>query len=113
MANILIQEGKVYDPIVILAALLHDTVEDTDTTFEEIEQEFGKDVRKVVEEVTDDKNLPRDKRKALQIKNAPGSSDRAKLVKLSDKLYNLRDLRKETPVGWTDQRVGEYFQVSC
>ncbi|XP_033231271.1 guanosine-3',5'-bis(diphosphate) 3'-pyrophosphohydrolase MESH1 [Belonocnema kinseyi] len=110
VANILIKEGKVYDTTVILAALLHDTVEDTDTTFDEIEQEFGKDVRKVVEEVTDDKNLAREERKFLQIKHAPGSSRRAKLVKLADKLYNLRDLRKETPVGWTAQRVREYFK---
>lgn len=111
VANILIQEGNIYDPVVILAALLHDTVEDTDTTFDEIEQEFGKDVRDVVEEVTDDKSLAKDLRKLLQIKKAPNSSHRAKLVKLADKLYNLRDLRKETPVGWSCSRVKEYFKV--
>ena len=111
VANILIEEGKVFDPIVILAALLHDTVEDTNTTFEEIEQAFGKDVRKVVEEVTDDKSLPKDERKFLQIKHAPGKSHRAKLVKLADSLYNLRDLRKNIPVGWTALRVREYFKV--
>lgn len=95
----------------ILAALLHDTVEDTDTTFDEIEQEFGKDVRHVVAEVTDDKTLSKQERKSMQIKRAPKSSYRAKLVKLADKLYNLRDLRKETPIGWTTERVNDYFKA--
>ncbi|XP_043467989.1 guanosine-3',5'-bis(diphosphate) 3'-pyrophosphohydrolase MESH1 isoform X2 [Leptopilina heterotoma] len=110
VANILIEEGNCYDAVVILAALLHDTVEDTDTTFDEIEQEFGKDVRNVVAEVTDDKTLSKLERKSMQIKKAPNSTNRAKLVKLADKLYNLRDLRKETPIGWTSERVNDYFK---
>lgn len=81
------------------AALLHDTVEDTDTTFSEIEERFGAEVRRVVEEVTDDKTLPKMERKRLQIERAPGCSRRAKLVKLADKLYNLRDLNRCTPRG--------------
>jgi (p)ppGpp synthase/HD superfamily hydrolase len=111
VANILIHEAEIYDPIVIMSALLHDTVEDTDTTFEEIENHFGKNVSKIVEEVTDDKNLPKQERKRLQIIRAACSSHEAKLVKLADKLYNLRDLEKETPVGWTTERVNEYFKV--
>ncbi|NXH15693.1 MESH1 pyrophosphohydrolase, partial [Bucco capensis] len=91
-------------------ALLHDTVEDTDTTFEEIEERFGQEVRRVVEEVTDDKMLPKMERKRLQIEHAPGSSPRAKLVKLADKLHNLRDLNRCTPEGWSPQRVQEYFR---
>ncbi|XP_043274290.1 guanosine-3',5'-bis(diphosphate) 3'-pyrophosphohydrolase MESH1 isoform X4 [Venturia canescens] len=97
VANILIQEGNVHDPDVIVAALLHDTVEDTDTTFEEIEMNFGSKVRKIVVEVTDDKNLPKQERKLLQIKHSPHISHEAKLVKLADKIYNLRDLLKATP----------------
>ncbi|XP_043274288.1 guanosine-3',5'-bis(diphosphate) 3'-pyrophosphohydrolase MESH1 isoform X2 [Venturia canescens] len=105
-------EGNVHDPDVIVAALLHDTVEDTDTTFEEIEMNFGSKVRKIVVEVTDDKNLPKQERKLLQIKHSPHISHEAKLVKLADKIYNLRDLLKATPVGWTSERVEEYFEWS-
>ncbi|NXT42330.1 MESH1 pyrophosphohydrolase, partial [Pelecanoides urinatrix] len=83
---------------------------DTDTTFSEIEERFGEEVRRVVEEVTDDKALPKMERKRLQIERAPGSSPRAKLVKLADKLHNLRDLNRCTPQGWSSQRVQEYFQ---
>ncbi|NXY17397.1 MESH1 pyrophosphohydrolase, partial [Atrichornis clamosus] len=88
----------------------HPIVEDTDTTFSEIEEWFGVEVRGVVEEVTDDKTLPKMERKRLQVKRAPGCSRRAKLVKLADKLYNLRDLNRCTPQGWSAQRVQEYFQ---
>ncbi|XP_076227005.1 metazoan SpoT homolog-1 [Nomia melanderi] len=112
VANILIQEGNIHDPAVILAGLLHDTVEDTDTTFEQIESEFGIEVCNIVKEVTDDKNLPKAERKRLQIQNAPKCSYKAKLVKLADKLYNLRDLEKSTPIDWTPERVKEYFKWS-
>lgn len=105
------EEGEVRDPVVVLAALLHDTVEDTETTFDEIEREFGLKVTNVVREVTDDKNESREVRKLMQIKHAATSTHEAKLVKLADKLYNLRDLQRTTPVGWTPYRVREYFKV--
>lgn len=81
------------------AALLHDTVEDTDTTPEELEAKFGPTVARIVQEVTDDKSLPKQERKRLQVAHAPHRSHQAKLVKLADKLYNLRDLNRCTPVG--------------
>lgn len=84
---------------VIQAALLHDTVEDTDTTFEELEAVFGNKVARIVREVTDDKTLPKQERKLQQVNHAPHCSHQAKLVKLADKLYNLRDLNRCTPVG--------------
>lgn len=102
VAFILTNEAKVTDPEVIQAALLHDTVEDTDTSFEEIEQEFGVNVRNIVMEVTDDKSLPSTERKRLQIVHAKDSTHQAKLVKLADKLYNLRDLQLCIPEGWTE-----------
>ncbi|NWZ86626.1 MESH1 pyrophosphohydrolase, partial [Poecile atricapillus] len=83
---------------------------DTDTTLSEIEERFGAEVRRVVEEVTDDKSLPKMERKRLQIERAPFCSSRAKLVKLADKLYNLRDLNRCTPRGWSEERVQEYFR---
>lgn len=112
VARILTREAGITDIVVLQAALLHDTVEDTDTTFEELEEKFGKTVTDVVREVTDDKSLPSEERKRLQIVHAPTSSHKAKLVKLADKLYNLRDLCKETPKGWTSKRSEEYFKWS-
>ncbi|KAJ1527693.1 hypothetical protein ONE63_007652 [Megalurothrips usitatus] len=109
VAFILTAEAGVRDPSVIMAALLHDTVEDTDTTLEEIKKEFGSTVADIVAEVTDDKSLPSEERKRLQIVHAPTSSREAKLVKLADKLYNLRDLEKATPEGWSEERVKQYF----
>jgi len=61
-------------------------------------------------EVTDNKQLSKEDRKRLQIEHAPHISHRAKLVKLADKLYNLRDLTRSTPVGWSQTRVHEYFE---
>nr|XP_969942.3 PREDICTED: guanosine-3',5'-bis(diphosphate) 3'-pyrophosphohydrolase MESH1 [Tribolium castaneum] len=112
VAYILTHEAEIDDLDVLQAALLHDTVEDTATTFEEIEQVFGKRVRDIVEEVTDDKSLPKEERKRLQIEHAPGASHQAKLVKLADKLYNLRDLENSAPEGWSEQRIQEYFTWS-
>ncbi|XP_008555168.1 guanosine-3',5'-bis(diphosphate) 3'-pyrophosphohydrolase MESH1 isoform X1 [Microplitis demolitor] len=112
VASILTEEGKVYDPNVIVAALLHDTVEDTETTMEEIEREFGEKIKSIVSEVTDDKSLPSQERKRLQVVHTPHISHEAKLVKLADKIYNLRDLQRSTPVGWTTTRVYNYFQWS-
>lgn len=64
-------------------------------------------------EVTDDKRLPSLERKRLQIEHAPRSSSQAKLVKLADKLHNLRDLERIAPVGWNKQRVHAYFEWSA
>ncbi|XP_013406805.1 guanosine-3',5'-bis(diphosphate) 3'-pyrophosphohydrolase MESH1 isoform X2 [Lingula anatina] len=113
VAYILTEEADITDLDVIQAALLHDTVEDTNTTFEELEETFGSAVTNIVREVTDDKSLPKAERKLQQIEHAPHSSPKAKLVKLADKLYNLRDLNRCTPNGWTENRVQEYFQWSA
>ncbi|XP_056318897.1 guanosine-3',5'-bis(diphosphate) 3'-pyrophosphohydrolase MESH1 [Danio aesculapii] len=110
VARILSHEGEITDIEVIQAALLHDTVEDTDTTFEELESVFGATVARIVQEVTDDKSLPKAERKRQQVEHAPHCSHQAKLVKLADKLYNLRDLNRCTPEGWSAQRVQEYFE---
>ncbi|KAI8872782.1 guanosine-3',5'-bis 3'-pyrophosphohydrolase MESH1-like protein [Ramicandelaber brevisporus] len=94
----------------LIAAILHDTVEDTDATPQEIEREFGPRVRSIVAEVTDDKSLPYAERKQQQIDKAASKSHQAKLVKLADKLYNLRDLQRSAPVGWPIERVQGYFK---
>ncbi|XP_069031158.1 guanosine-3',5'-bis(diphosphate) 3'-pyrophosphohydrolase MESH1 [Embiotoca jacksoni] len=109
VARILTHEGGVADIEVLQAALLHDTVEDTDTSLAELEVTFGPVVARIVAEVTDDKRLAKEERKRVQVEHAPHCSRQAKLVKMADKLYNLRDLNRCTPVGWTAERVQEYF----
>lgn len=100
-------EGR--DVVAVLAALLHDTIEDTDTTREEIEALFGREVATVVVEVTDDKRLGKDERKRLQISESPHKSHRARLVKLADKTSNLRSMAASPPANWTQARKRGYF----
>ena len=109
VARILAEDGGVTDAVTLAGALLHDTVEDTETSFEEIEAEFGPAVRQVVAEVTDDKGLSRAERKRLQVERTPVASDRAKLIKLGDKISNLVDLVHAPPVGWTRDRQVDYL----
>ena len=109
LASVLWHEGDVSDAVVIAAAILHDTVEDTETTPEELEAEFGAQIRNIVLEVTDDQHLPPVLRKRLQVLKAPHASHMAKLVKLADKICNLRDIISAPPEGWTVERKRAYF----
>lgn len=109
LANLLWNQAGVTDPIVIVGAILHDTVEDTDTTLEELIEEFGPEVAELVSEVTDDKSLPKQTRKQLQIEHASHLSDRAKLIKLADKISNLRDIVASPPADWPQERRYEYL----
>lgn len=109
VANYIIEVGKYYEIEVIIGALLHDTVEDTGASFEEIETRFGSVVRKYVEEVTDDKSLPKLERKRLQVVHAPHKSPGAAHIKLADKIYNTMDLTRCPPPDWTPERIAEYF----
>ncbi|MDP1835296.1 MAG: HD domain-containing protein [Chlamydiales bacterium] len=110
VADHLMAIGGVRDTDVIVAALLHDTVEDTDTTFDEIEKLFGSRVSGFVREVTDDKTLAKQQRKALQFQHAPEKTAGAAQIKLADKLNNLTDMAKGPPVDWEPERVDEYFR---
>ncbi len=109
LANVLWHVGGVSDAVVIAAAMLHDTVEDTQTTPEELEQQFGKQVCDIVLEVTDDQHLPPVLRKRLQVIKAPHTTHMAKLVKLADKICNVRDILDAPPAGWTLARKRRYF----
>lgn len=109
VALYLCEVGGVRDPDVILAAVLHDTIEDTGTTRDEISEVFGDQVAGIVMEVTDDKSLPKLVRKQLQVEHAPKLSDAAKLVKLSDKISNISDVVVDPPQGWDIQRRSEYL----
>ena len=109
LADVLVHEAGVTDLQTIVAALLHDTIEDTQTTPEEIELHFGATVRSVVEEVSDDKSLGKQACKQMQIVKAPGLSSRARAVKLADKICNLRDVVVNPPSGWGLERRQAYF----
>jgi guanosine-3',5'-bis(diphosphate) 3'-pyrophosphohydrolase len=110
VASLLVQEGGVSDVRVLCAALLHDTIEDTRTTLEELQSEFGPEIASIVVELTDDKSLPRARRKDLQIEHAPHLGREAKLVKLADKTCNLRDVLSAPPADWSLARRQEYFE---
>lgn len=110
LAKVLCVEGGVTDVNAICGALLHDTIEDTETTANELKQIFGETISKIVVEVTDDKDLPKEVRKRLQIEHAPHASHQAKLVKLADKICNLRDIVSNPPADWSLQRKREYFE---
>ncbi len=109
LANVLTNEARIDDEAVLIGAILHDTVEDTETTERELVEAFGREIADIVLEVTDDKNLPSTDRKRLQIEHAATISRSAKLVKLADKICNLRDIAHSPPAGWSLQRKQEYF----
>ena len=110
LANVLANEGGVDDATVLCAAVLHDTIEDTETTADEIRALFGPKVAAVVLEVTDDKSLEKQVRKQRQVEHAPHISTEAKLVKLADKISNLRDILASPPADWSAERKQTYFE---
>jgi (p)ppGpp synthase/HD superfamily hydrolase len=109
VACILADVGGVVDVTTLVAALLHDTVEDTSTSPEDLEERFGPDVRSLVEEVTDDKSLDKAERKRLAVEHAPSLSPAAKQIKLGDKMCNVRDVAEHPASGWSMQRRREYL----
>jgi len=108
LMHVLCIDGGITHPRVLAAAALHDTIEDTETSCGELEAEFGFDVARLVVEMTDDKSLPKAVRKRLQIEHAPTTSWEGTLVKLADKICNLRDMISP-PLGWSLDRQRAYF----
>ena len=98
------------DTHLVVAALLHDTVEDTEVSQSDLQREFNEDIASLVMEVTDDKSLPMQKRKELQVKKASSKTDRAKILKLADKTSNIRALVKSPPAHWNAARRIEYLE---
>lgn len=109
VAELLARVGEVNDTVTLIAAILHDTIEDTDTEPDEINERFGPEVLSVVMEVTDDKNLLKAERKRLQIENAPRLSLRGKQVKLADKISNISAMATSPPKGWPKDRQIDYL----
>ena len=108
VANLLANVGKVDDLDILIAAILHDTVEDTGVTKEELEMRFGQQVADYVSEVTDDKSLPKEERKRLQVEHAPHLSHGAKQIKLADKISNITDVTNNPPHDWPQERKVAY-----
>lgn len=109
LANLLATEAHIDNPTIICAALLHDTLEDTETTKQELIDSFGECIANIVFEVTDDKSLAKAVRKQEQIRTSAGLSVEAKQVKLADKICNLRDILASPPADWSNQRKRDYF----
>ena len=110
VAELVARATRGTEPEIIVAADLHDTVEDTETTLDAVEEAFGERVRTMVGEVTDDKSLPKQKRKDLQIEHAPHISRGAQIIKMADKTSNLRALAVSPPAGWPQERKAEYVE---
>ncbi|MEN7546772.1 HD domain-containing protein [Rapidithrix thailandica] len=108
VANILSETAAITDENLLMAAILHDTIEDTQTYPEEIELLFGNEVKRLVLEVTDDMSLPCQERKRLQIINAKALSSKAKLLRIADKICNVKDILYSPP-SWSTQRKLEYL----
>ena len=108
VASVLAEAGET-DEATLIAAVLHDTVEDTATTPAELEERFGTVVAGLVGEVTDDKSLPSAERKRRQIEHAAHASPRAKRIKLADKICNIRDVMSDPPANWSLARRREYL----
>ena len=109
LMHVLCIDGGIRDPKILAAAALHDTIEDTETTPSELVAEFGADVADLVVEMTDDKSLPKVERKRLQIDRARHMTRDGALVKLADKICNLRDIAASPPENWSLERRIEYF----
>ena len=101
--------GGVRDSTLLVASILHDTVEDTGTKPEEIREAFGEEVLALVLEVTDDKSLTKQVRKQIQVETAPHKTHSAKLLKLADKICNVQDILATPPADWSLERLQEYL----
>ena len=110
LAALLADLAGVEEVPVLQAAILHDTIEDTDTSYQELVQRFGAGVADIVMAVTDDKSLEKARRKELQVERAAHASREVALVKWADKICNLRDMGTAPPASWTLERRREYFE---
>ncbi len=112
VAQLIAGSSEWLDTNLVMAGILHDTIEDTGTTAEELERVFGSDIAALVVEMTDDKSQPKEVRKTSQVESAPHKSVRAQVIKLADKISNLRSLLASPPATWSTERKREYLAWS-
>ena len=110
VAEAILRIGEIQNVTILTAAILHDTIEDTETTTDDIRERFGEEVLSIILEVTDDKSLSKMVRKRLQVAHATELSYEARVVKLADKLINCRDILNDPPEYWTLKRRQDYIQ---
>lgn len=110
VAHLLIHAGETDDELLI-AAILHDILEDTETTEQELLSIFGSRVTNMVVELTDDISISYDDRKRMQIKKAPNLSADAKKIKIADKIANIQDLLRYE-FTWSHRRKQQYLDWS-
>jgi GTP diphosphokinase / guanosine-3',5'-bis(diphosphate) 3'-diphosphatase len=108
VAETLWEKGGIRDVTTLVAGILHDIIEDTDTVPDELEREFGAAVCNIVKELTDDKELPNTVRKRLQLENIANLSRRAHYVRIADKISNVEDIVHSPPARWSLERREEY-----
>jgi GTP diphosphokinase / guanosine-3',5'-bis(diphosphate) 3'-diphosphatase len=110
VAELIAASSQDLDVNLVMAGFLHDTIEDAGVTAEDLQKEFGTDVAALVVEATDDKRLPKETRKALQVESAPHKTPRAQTLKLADKISNLRSLLASPPADWSPERKRQYCE---
>ena len=110
VAYLLSNLGGIDDETTIVAALLHDTLEEDASKADDIRSRFGDEILEIVKELTDDPALAEAERRKAQVDHAPHLSQRAKAIKLADKISNIRDVIEHRPEGWSDERLAEYIE---
>ncbi|MEO5645061.1 MAG: HD domain-containing protein [Bacteroidia bacterium] len=107
--HLLAHTGEVTDKEILMAAVLHDVIEDTDINGEEIAERFGQHVADIVLELTDDVLLTKEERKRQQLLSCDGLSHAARLIRISDKICNVYDILYAPPGNWDMKRRQEYL----
>jgi (p)ppGpp synthase/HD superfamily hydrolase len=97
------------DANLVAAGYLHDTIEDQNVSYDALRTEFGEDVADLVRAVTDDKSLPKGRRKNLQVEHAAHASPRVANLKVADKISNLRSIHDTPPANWPEKRIEQYI----
>jgi guanosine-3',5'-bis(diphosphate) 3'-pyrophosphohydrolase len=112
VAELISSVGGIQDEVILSAAILHDIIEDTATTYDEVKNTFGFVIADIVMECSDNKDLPKAERKRLQVVDVSSKSYEAKIVKLADKIANMTDIIVNPAIGWDKERKLAYFEWS-
>jgi guanosine-3',5'-bis(diphosphate) 3'-pyrophosphohydrolase len=106
----ILSDSNICNEDILSAAILHDVIEDTRFEYCDLQEDFGSTIANIVYDCTDDKSLPKEERKRLQVIHASKISYEARLVKLADKIANMTDILLDPPIGWSKERRLDYFE---